>query len=104
MFYVNEKIQITDTDRDISKKMFSVIGLDDEGTLNKISVGKGLDIINNTIISVSSGYYYTLGFTLVTPSTNTQSDKLNLGITGDYSHKNVISLKGKLNLFKFPKL
>ncbi len=99
--HVNGKIRVTDTDLDVDRTMVSVIGIDDEGTLNKINVGNGLVIVNNnTIISAGSGYYSLKEHTLVTNSPNTQFNNLDVGLAGDYSYKTVIRFTGQTNSFQ----
>ena len=100
--HVNGKIRVTDTDLDVDRTMVSVIGIDDEGTLNKIAVGNGLVMVNNnTIISAGSGYYSIINHTLVTPNSNTEFDNLDVGLAGDYSYKTVIRFTGQTNHFGF---
>ena len=99
--HVNGKIRVTDTYFDVDKTMVSVIGIDDEGTLNKIAVGNGLVMVNNnTIISAGSGYYSIINHTLVTNSPNTQFNNLDIGLVGDYSYKTVIRFTGQTNSFQ----
>ena len=99
--HVNGKIRVTDTDFDDDRTMVSVIGIDDEGTLNKLSVGNGVVMVNNnTIISAGSGYYSIINYTLVTPSSNTQFNNLDVGLAGDYLYKTVIRFTGQTNSFQ----
>ena len=99
--HVNGKIRVTDTDLAADRTMVSVIGVDDEGTLNKIGIDKGLVMVNNnTIISAGSGYYSLINHPLVTNSPNTQFNNLDLGLAGDYSYKTVIRFTGQTNSFQ----
>lgn len=99
--HVNGKIRVTDTDFDVDRTMVSVIGIDNEGTLNKIAVGNGLVMVNNnTIISAGSGYYSLINHTLFTPSPNTQFNNLDLGLAGDYSYKTVVRFTGQTKSFQ----
>lgn len=98
--HVNGKIRVTDTDKAVGRTTVSVIGVDDEGTLNKLPLGTGLVMINdNYIISAGSGYYHMKDHTIDTPTNNTQFDDLDLGIAGDYSHKTVIRFLGQTRSF-----
>lgn len=99
--HVNGKTRVTDTDFDFDRTMVSVIGIDDEGTLNKIAVGNGIVMVNNnTIIAAGSGYYSLIDYTLVTPSPNTNFNNLDVGLAGDYSYKTVIRFTGQTKSFQ----
>ena len=99
--HVNGKIRVTDTDFDVDRTMVSVIGIDDEGTLNKIAVGNGLVMVNNnTIITAGSGYYSIINHTLLTPFPNTQFNNLDVGLAGDYSYKTVIRFTEQTKSFQ----
>ena len=99
--HVNGKIRVTNTDFNVDRTMVSVIGIDDEGTLNKIPLGPGLVMIkNNYIIAAGSGYYSMKDHTLVTPSSNTQFDDLDVGLEGDYALKTVIRFIGQTKSFQ----
>ena len=98
--HVNGKIRVTDTDLDVDKTMVSVIGIDNEGTLNKLAVGNGLVMVNNTIIASGSGYYSLINFPIVTPGPGTtEFHNLDVGLAGDYSAKTVIRFTDQTNSF-----
>ncbi len=98
--HVIGKIRVTDTDLDVDRTMVSVIGIDDEGTLNKLAVDNGLVMANNTFMSSGSGYYSLINHALVANSPNTQFDNLDVGLAGDYSYKTVIRFTGPTSSFQ----
>ena len=58
--HVNGKIRVTDTDVDVNRTMVSIIGIDDEGTLNKINLSVDFVITNNTITTSGTTSYSVL--------------------------------------------
>jgi len=96
--HVIGKIRVTDTDPG-GRTMASVIGVDNDGVLGKIDVGKGLVVIKtNTIIAAGSGYYDLIDFPIVTVQ-NIPFDNLDLGLAGNYSYKTVIRFTGVTSHF-----
>ena len=70
----------------------SVMGVTNDGKLQKMNVAGNLEMNSNTIIASGSGYYFITNVEFTVPTPNTVYDDLDLALDGDSAYKTVIRI------------
>ena len=96
MLHVNGKVRVDDI---TGRSSTSVLGVDSEGTLNKINVAGAIEIHNNTIVASGTGYYSVIDIGINTPTPNTRLDNLDLGLDNANEYKTIVRFTGQTQSF-----